>query len=107
MPTKKFENITDDEKRKLMHDNPILIRYFFQIRVHLFIEHVLKTIFKVKDYWYRFEWQSRGSPHIHGVLWFSDEPHFDIDSYIRAHIKEWEEPFGKNLDHSDFQKFRS
>ena len=46
--TKNFEDII--EKRKLMHDNPILIGNFFQIIVYLFIEHILKKIFKVKDY---------------------------------------------------------
>ena len=26
------------------------------------------------DYWFRFEWQHRGSPHVHGVAWFKDAP---------------------------------
>ena len=28
----------------------------------------------VKDYWLRFEWQHRGSPHIHGLAWPSNAP---------------------------------
>ena len=26
------------------------------------------------DYWYRFEWQHRGSPHVHGLAWFEGAP---------------------------------
>lgn len=41
----------------------------------------LIKFFSVKDYWYRFEWQHRGSPHIHGLLWLDDAPDCDkIDS---------------------------
>ena len=32
-----------------------------------------KKIFKIKDYWRQFEWQSRESPHVHGVLCLDDE----------------------------------
>lgn len=26
------------------------------------------------DYWVRFEWQHRGSPHIHGLAWLPNAP---------------------------------
>ena len=26
----------------------------------------------VTDYWMRFEWQHRGSPHVHGLAWLPD-----------------------------------
>ena len=26
------------------------------------------------DYWLRFEWQHRGSPHVHGLAWLPDTP---------------------------------
>ena len=28
----------------------------------------------MKDYWLRFEWQHRGSPHVHGLAWLPDAP---------------------------------
>ena len=28
--------------------------------------------FKVKDYWWRIEFQHRGSPHVHGFFWFEN-----------------------------------
>ena len=94
-PEKRYEEISDDEKRKLMHDNPLLVGYFFQHRVNLFVEHVLKKVFNVKDYWYRFEWQSRGSPHIHGVLWLRDEPNYDINSISDEQLQLLTEYFNK------------
>ena len=85
-PDKHFDDISDKEKRKLMHDNPVLVAYFFQHRVKLFVEHVLKKVFNVKDCWYRFEWQNRGSPHVHGVLWLNDEPKYDLNSITTEEI---------------------
>ena len=31
----------------------------------------------VLDFWYRYEWQERGSGHIHGFLWLKDAPNPD------------------------------
>lgn len=31
------------------------------------------------DFWYRYEWQARGSGHVHGVLWLRDCPKIDDD----------------------------
>ncbi|KAG5951244.1 hypothetical protein E4U58_001254 [Claviceps cyperi] len=30
-----------------------------------------------RDYWYRFEWQARGNPHIHGLFWIKGAPTID------------------------------
>ena len=32
------------------------------------------------DYWFRFEWQLRGSPHIHGIAWFPNAP--DVEKLL-------------------------
>lgn len=66
--------LDDTERRQLMHDNSLLVSWFFTKRVELFMSEVLVKIFKVRDFWYRIEWQARGSPHVHGLLWFSDAP---------------------------------
>ena len=34
------------------------------------------------DFWYRFEWQHRGSPHVHGIAWFADAP--DVQHLLAA-----------------------
>ena len=33
--------------------------------------------FNVLDFWYRFEWQHRGSTHVHGFLWLQGAPNVD------------------------------
>jgi hypothetical protein len=34
----------------------------------------------VKHYWYRVEYQKRGAPHIHSILWIKDAPVIGKDS---------------------------
>ena len=34
------------------------------------------------DFWYRFEWQHRGSPHVHGIAWLADVP--DVQHLLAA-----------------------
>ena len=36
----------------------------------MFFVYVLKAI----DYWLRFEYQHRGSPHVYGIVWLQDSP---------------------------------
>lgn len=62
------------ERAKLLNDNPLVVSWFLQKRVDLFLKLFLKKEFKVVDHWYRFEWQSRGSGHVHGFLWLEDRP---------------------------------
>lgn len=38
------------------------------------MKQVIKKYFKVADFWYRFEWQSRGSGHVHEFIWLEDQP---------------------------------
>ena len=50
---------------------------FFYHRAKYFVESIVGPRFKVKDFWYRFEWQHRGSPHLHGFLWLEGAPNVD------------------------------
>ena len=47
-----------------IRDNPHIIIYYFYKRFNLFIKYVLIPKFGVIDYWNRYEWQGRGSPHV-------------------------------------------
>ena len=49
----------------------------FYHRVHKFVELFYVDILGASDYWYRFEWQHRGSPHIHGVAWLCNAPNVE------------------------------
>lgn len=64
-------------RKKLLNENPLLVAWFFEIRSESFIKNVLFRKFRVKDFWYRIEFQHRGSPHIHGFVWLEDAPPVD------------------------------
>ena len=35
---------------------------------------------EIADFFYRVEFQQRGSPHIHALLWIKNAPQFEVDS---------------------------
>lgn len=55
-------------------ENPALADWFFYHRVHKFIDTYYVDILGASDYWYRFKWQHRGSPHVHGLAWLHNAP---------------------------------
>ena len=55
-------------------ENPALADWFFYYRVQQFIETFYVDILGTTDYWLRYEWQHRGSPHIHGLAWLRNAP---------------------------------
>jgi hypothetical protein len=64
-------------RQQLLNENPLIVNTFFYHRAKYFLEQIVGPHFKVKDFWYRFEWQHRGSPHLHGFLWLQDAPNVD------------------------------
>ncbi|KAI3935332.1 hypothetical protein MKW98_027152 [Papaver atlanticum] len=80
------------EKGRLLNENPLVVSWFFQKRVLIFFKEYLKKQFSVIDHWYRFEWQNRGSGHVHGFLWLKDGPevsHIGTDDQLRRLICEY------------------
>lgn len=85
-------------KRKQVLFKKILFKCsrFFYHRVQQFIKIVLKSdhhpIGKVTDYFYRVEFQQRGSPHIHILIWVEKAPKYkedsddDVISFINNHV---------------------
>ena len=57
-----------------LNENPAIADWFFYNRIHLYMKHFYIDGLKAKDYWLRFEWQHRGSPHVHGLAWLADAP---------------------------------
>ena len=49
--------------------NPAIADTFFYERVQQFMKYFYMEILGVRDYWLRFEWQHRGSPHVYGLAW--------------------------------------
>ena len=52
-----------------LNDNLYVAIGYLVKRFKAFFQHVLKKVFYMKDHWYRFKWQERGSGHIHRFLW--------------------------------------
>ena len=65
------------QRSKAVIENPCLADWFFYQRILKFMEIYYKGILKAKDYWLRFEYQHRGSPHVHGVAWLEDAPNVE------------------------------
>ena len=61
-------------RAKAVIENPAISDWFFSHRIQKFIEAFYVGVLGATDYWFRFEWQHRGSPHVHGVAWFPDTP---------------------------------
>ena len=48
-----------------------------------FIKAFYVGVLGATDYWMRFEWQHRGSPHVHGLAWLPQAP--DVESLLSSH----------------------
>jgi ATP-dependent DNA helicase PIF1 len=55
-------------------NNPAITADYLTRRFTAFFKLVLSEVFNISDHWYRFEWQDRGSGHIHGFIWLKDGP---------------------------------
>ena len=78
-----------------LNENPAIAAYYFQKRWEIFYEEVVKLQLNVVDYWWRFEWQHRGSSHIHGFLWLQDAPSvedlkLDDDQSVHQFVTFWD-----------------
>lgn len=102
------KNLTDEEvdalsyneRRSLLNLNPVIVAKHFQYRVETFFTEVLLSsanpIGKVVYYALRIEFQMRGSPHLHALIWTSDCPKLAsetkesyieyIDQHVHAHL---------------------
>lgn len=99
------KNITDEEVEALSYDercrllnlNPVIVAKHFQYRVETFFTEILLTnahpIGKIVYYALRIEFQMRGSPHLHALIWTSDCPKLthetkeDYKDYVDQHVQ--------------------
>ena len=81
---KELENLSWQEKTKLVQKDPVTCSRYFDHRVQEFLNTVLKSscepIGKLLDYFYRVELQQRGSPHIHMLVWIENAPTLETNS---------------------------
>ncbi len=89
------KNLTYVERCQMLNTNPVVVAKHFQHRVEVFFSEVLLSninpIGKISYYALRIEFQMRGSPHLHALIWTSDCPNLrrflDVcTTEIRIHI---------------------
>ena len=61
-------------RSKADQENPAIADRFFYHRIVKFIDAFYVGVLGASDYWFCFEWQHRGSPHVHGLAWLPDAP---------------------------------
>ena len=70
-----------ETRSRLVQSDPVTCVRHFDNRVSQFIQTVLKSesspLGVLSDYFYRVEFQQRGSPHIHMLAWIKDAPKYD------------------------------
>ena len=70
---------TNRRKRKqALVENPALADWFFYVRIQQYMKYYYVDILGACDYWLRFEWQHRGSPHVHGLAWLPNTPNVEL-----------------------------
>ena len=65
---------SSSSRNKAVLENPAIADWFFYYCIEKFIEAFYVGVFGATDYWMHFEWQHRGSPHVHGLAWLSGAP---------------------------------
>lgn len=87
-----INNLNWEEKSRLIQSDPVTCARHFDYQINQFIHSFLlsktQPLGKIADYFYRVEYQQRGSPHIHMLIWLENAPTFgeqcdgDITSFI-------------------------
>ena len=60
-----------------VQDHPHIVAAYLELRLRAFLRLVLRPWLGYSDYWMRFEWQARGSGHIHALFWIEGAPALD------------------------------
>ena len=80
--------LTAIERRKLVAGNPVTVARHFSHRFAMFVKNILKgsakPIGEVVDFFWRIEFQMRGSPHVHSFWWVKDAPSTDTVEGLQA-----------------------
>ena len=91
------ENLNWKEKCRLMNSDPVTCARYFDNRFLKFLNNVLRDdtnpIGEVTDYFYKIEFQHRGSPHVHMLVFCKDTPEYsrlhsnqDICDYVDKYV---------------------
>ena len=97
MTDEEVDALSYEERCRLLNLNPVITAKHFQYRVETFFTEILLTqvnpIGKIVYYALRIEFQMRGSPHLHALIWTSDCPKLSNDTkdsyidYVDQHVQ--------------------
>ena len=92
-----ISSMTWEQNVKLIQKDPVTCSGYFDHGVQQFIKVILKSshdfLGKITDYFYRVEFQQRGSPHIHMIVWVENAPKYnsstneEITTYVDKYLK--------------------
>src|SRR5271154_5268824 len=72
--------------QRLIEDYPVIVSRHFMVRVNALMKLIRNDddIFggRLTDFWWRVEFQNRGSPHLHMVVWIDSHLSFDTEEGI-------------------------
>ena len=78
-----IDKLSFEDKSNWLRRNPVMAARHFQYRLHIFWHEFLKSpaepLGKIVDYAIRIEFQARGSPHAHTLIWVENAPKIGID----------------------------
>ncbi|XP_052276203.1 uncharacterized protein LOC127875286 isoform X2 [Dreissena polymorpha] len=84
------------KKQELVKKDPVTCARHFDYQVRTFINTVLNNsshpVGEIQDFFYKVEFQMRGSPHIHMLVWVKDAPKYeenkeeDVLHFIRKYV---------------------
>ena len=78
------DSLSWETRSRLVQSDPVTCVRHFDHRVSQFIQTILKSpdspIGEMEDYFYRVEFQQRGSPHIHMLVWIKNSPKYGDDN---------------------------
>ena len=79
-----IENMDAKEKKRLILADPVTCARHFNHRTRVLFSEFLGSpqgpLGEMKEFFYRVEFQNRGSPHLHCLLWMKDAPILGLDS---------------------------
>ena len=78
-----LNNLTWDDRCRLIQSDLVTCAIHFDFQFNTLLKNVLMSeltpLAKVKDWFYRVEYQQRGSPYIHMLIWLEGAPVFGVD----------------------------
>ncbi|KAL8567302.1 hypothetical protein ACOMHN_023345 [Nucella lapillus] len=94
-----IDNLSFTDKAQLIRSDPVTCARYFDHRFRALFTKIIRSkvgpLGEVTDFFHRVEFQHRGSPHIHGLLWIKDAPKFEagnqesgeaVTAFIDQHI---------------------